>query len=425
MLYRSRALLPMEEGRPPIQDAALVVHGDTIVAVGRWREIRTAFGAETVVDLGEQVVLPGLINGHCHLDYSSMRGTIRPQRTFTEWIGRINALKRELTDDDYLAAIAAGFRECARHGTTTVLNLEAFPELMLRMPAPPLRTWWFYEMIDLRGRLPTAELVTGALSFFEERPDWLGGFGLAPHAPYTASAALYGLTRECAGRLGMPWTTHLNESRDEWEMFTAARGPLHDFLAKLGRPMNDCGGDGQTALERLVVASALGPECLAVHMNALSERDFDLLSPGGPLHGLHVVHCPRSHRYFGHPAFPLARLLAVGVNLCVGTDSLASNGSLDLLGELRALADTARVANSPLSARELLGTVTVNPARALGLSHRLGVLRPGAWADFIAIPDGAEQGEALYLAVLAHEWPITCVHVAGRAIQSQASGTPN
>lgn len=413
MVYRARSMLPLD-GRAPIHDAALVVRGDRIAAAGPWSEVRRDFGAEPVTDLGEQVILPGLINAHCHLDYSSMRGAIRPQQTFTAWIGRINALKRELSEDDYLAAIAAGFRECARHGTTTVLNVEAFPELLLRMPTPPLRTWWFYEMLDLRGRVPGEEFVVGALSFFEKRPGWPGGFGLSPHAPYTASAELYRLTRECARLHAMPWTTHLNESRDEWEMFTAARGPLHDFLRGLGRPMDDCGG-GRTALARLVAVGALGPECLAVHLNTLTEEDFALLAPGGPLHGLSVVHCPCSHRYFGHPPFPLARLRAAGVNLCVGTDSLASNGSLDLLAEVRALATTDT--GISLSPRELLETITVNPARALRLSAHLGTLSPGSWADWITLPDANAGGEDLYFVVLDHRRPITCVHVAGQSVE--------
>ncbi len=412
MLFRCRSLLPLG-GRAPVHDGALVTRGDRVLAAGPWADVRREFGGEPVTDLGEQVVLPGLINAHCHLDYSSMRGAIRPQRTFREWIGRINALKRELSDDDYLAAIAAGFRECARHGTTTVLNVESFPELMLRMPRPPLRTWWFLELIDLRGRTATEELVAGMLSFFEQRPDWPGGFGLSPHAPYTASTDLYRLSRDCAQRTGMPWTTHLSESREEWEMFTARRGPLADFLSKLGRPMDDCGG-GRSALERLTVAGALGPECLAVHLNLLTEADFALLGPGGPMHGMTVVHCPLSHHYFGHPPFPLARLRANGVNVCIGTDSLASNGSLDLLAELRALA--AGPEGAALSPARLLATVTENPAHALGLSGQLGCLVPGAWADWIALPDGGTHPAGLPLVVLSHRRPITCVTVAGQSL---------
>ena len=202
MLYRARHLVTMDG--PPVEDGAVVVRGGFVAAAGRWADARREFAGEPVTDLGGVTLLPGFINAHCHLDYSTLRHAILPPRNFSEWVGRINALKRTLDEEDYLAAIARGFAESARWGTTTILNIESFPELMWKMPPPPLRTWWFYEMIDVRRVIATEELVTGALFFFEKvaqghcPQEWLGGSGLSPHAPYTASAELYRLARDAA-----------------------------------------------------------------------------------------------------------------------------------------------------------------------------------------------------------------------------------
>ena len=387
MLYRCQHLVTMDG--PPLQDGGVVVRGTTVAAAGHWADVRREFPDEEAEDLGAVTLLPGFVNAHCHLDYSTLRHAILPPKNFSEWVGRINALKRTLDQDDYLAAIARGFREFAKWGTTTVLNIESFPELMWKMPPPPLRTWWFYEMIDVRRVVPTEEIVAGALLFFQQAaeghcPDqWLGGTGLSPHAPYTASRDLYRLTRACARQTGMPWTTHLGESADERAMFVEGRGPLHAFLAGIGRPMDDC-GHGRSALAQLTAAGCLGPECLAVHLNDWEPEDFDLVAPGGPLAGMTVVHCPRSHRYFRHTPFPWARLRGLGVNLCVGTDSPASDGSFSLLDELRAAAE----AEPGMTPQEWLETVTVRPARALGLEEKLGRIRPGAWADLAALPCG-------------------------------------
>ena len=118
-----------------------------------------------------------------------------------------------------------------------------------------------------------------------------------------------------------------------------------------------------------------------------------MLAPGSPLAGLTIVHCPLSHRYFRHHEFPAARLRQLGVNLCVATDSPASDGSFSLLEELRAFA-----ASQPdFSAAELLGMVTLNPAQALGLAGRLGCIRPGAWADLVAFPDEFYRRRRQYL----------------------------
>ena len=400
MLLRARNVVTMNG--PPLADGAVLVRDHLVAAVGTWTDLRREYSGEPVTDLGEVTLLPGFINAHCHLDYSGLRHAILPPKNFTEWVGRINALKRSLHEDDYLAAIARGFREYSRWGATTLLNIESFPELMWKLPAPPLRTWWFYEMIDVRRAVPTEELVAGALLFFQEqpaesRPGWLGGGGLSPHAPYTASAEMYRLTRDVAARTGMPWTTHLGESRDEQEMFVRGRGPLHDFLAKLGRPTDDC-GRGRSALATLTAAGCLGPECIAVHLNEWEEEDFDLVAPGGPLVGMSVVHCPLSHRYFQHREFPLEKLRTLPVNLCVGTDSPASDGSFSLLDELRVL--SACIPKLPPVG--LLEMITRAPARALGLDGRLGCIREGAFADLIAIPCG--QGgtpNTIYAEILA------------------------
>ena len=412
MLLRARHVVTMDG--PPLANGAVLVRGNLVAAVGSWTDLRREYPGEPITDLGETTLSPGFINAHCHLDYSGLRHSIMPPAGFAEWVGRINALKRSLHDDDYLAAIAKGFREYARWGATTLLNVESFPELMWKLPAPPLRTWWFYEMIDVRRAIPTEELVAGALLFFQEQlaescPGWLGGRGISPHAPYTASAEMYRLTRDVAARTGMLWTTHLGESRDEQNMFVHGRGPLFDFLKGIGRPMDDC-GRGQSAVATLTAAGCLGPECIAVHLNEWEEEDYALVAPGGPLAGMTVVHCPMSHRYFRHSDFPWEILRALPVNLCVGTDSPASDGSFSLLEELRVLAAAVPV----LYPDELLRTITRAPARALGLDGRVGCIRPGAFADLIAIPcGGAGTANTIYAEIIACRAPTVWQMVNG------------
>lgn len=375
-LLRARHVLPLHS--PPIADGAVLVREGRIAAVGRFADLR---GMGEVVDLGEQVLLPGLINAHCHLDYTGMRGAILAPESFTAWIGRINALKRECTEDDYLRGIRDGFAECLRTGTTSLLNIEAFPELLPRLDTPPVRTWWCYELIDIRRRLPTDEIIDGALAFFGDHPGWLGGFGLSPHAPYTASRELYQLAAQAARAHGMPITTHLGESIDEHLMFLEAAGPLHDFLRGLGRPMEDC-GRGESALTGLQQCGAIDASCVVAHLNLVTQRDEELLASGGPLHGLSVVHCPSSHAYFQHPEFNYGLLRDLGANVCLGTDSLASASSLNLFAETRFFARF----QPGVSPGELLDLITRHPAAALGAAGRLGVLTPGAEADMIALP---------------------------------------
>ncbi len=406
MILRSRIVLPISA--PPIENGAVAIKGNRIAAVGDAAGVMSA-NQGPVLDLGDVALMPGLINAHCHLDYSMMRHAINPPKSFTAWVKRINALKRSLDDDDYLAAIAKGFAEAKRWGTTTIGNIESFPELMLRMPASPLRTWWFHEMIDIRHRLPTERALAGALSFFAARTRPLDFFGLSPHAPYTASATLYKLARECSGQLAMPLTTHVAESHEEMEMFRDKTGPLYEFLDGLQRPMADCGG--HSPFTYLWRSGAIDVTWILVHMNELDEEDFSILGslPRGA--GPHVVHCPGSHRYFRHTEFQYRRLHDLGVNICVGTDSLASTSSLSLFAELRELQRT----NPWLTPEQLLQTVTVNPARALQRGHDLGKIAPGALADLIAIPVSGSIGD-LHEEIVSHARPVPWMMIDGNVV---------
>jgi cytosine/adenosine deaminase-related metal-dependent hydrolase len=382
------------------------VEGNAIAAVGPWDELRAREGE--VFELGESVLMPGLVNAHCHLDFTMMRRAISPQRSFTAWIRRINALKRSLSDDDYLAAIATGFTELRKWGTTTVANIESFPELLLRMPPPPIRAWWFFEMIDVRHRETSEDTMAGALSFFAEREGWIGGFGLSPHAPYTASASLFELTSKAAEDLHMPVTTHVAESREEWEMFRHGRGELHDFMLKLGRWMHDCQHE-RTPLAHLASSAALTDRWLLAHMNELDEGDFAWLERRPKAARPSVVHCPGSHRYFRHAPFPLARLLEAGVNVCLGTDSLASTDSLSMFDEMRQLARR----HPWLHAEEILRMATINGAKAMGLAA--GKIEPGALADLITVPYAGDP-TGVYEAVLAHAKPVAWMMVNGQQL---------
>ena len=232
----------------PIENGAVAVSGNRIVDVGRFDDIKTR-NAGNAVDLGEQVLLPGLINAHCHLDYTCLRGKIPPQKSFTDWIQAINAEKSELSPKDYVASINDGFAEAKRFGTSAIANLTGFPELIPRVQ-PPIRTSWFAELIDIRAPERANELVDAAIeSLGRARPSLPAvreagaPWGLAPHALFTASSNLFRRCEEIAQQEHILLTTHLAESREEMEMFRDASGPLYEFMQSIGRPMDDCGNE--------------------------------------------------------------------------------------------------------------------------------------------------------------------------------------
>ena len=164
MIIRARTVVTMDV--PPIENGAIAVCGNQIVDAGNFDEIKACHTGE-VIDLGEQALLPGLINAHCHLDYTRLRGKIPPQKSFSDWIRAINTEKAQLSPHDYIASINEGFAEAKRFGTTTIANLTAFPKLIPHIHAP-IRTWWFAELIDVRAPEGANELVDSALEALEK-----------------------------------------------------------------------------------------------------------------------------------------------------------------------------------------------------------------------------------------------------------------
>jgi aminodeoxyfutalosine deaminase len=406
MIIRARIVATMDGAA--IENGAVAVSGNRIADVGRFDDVKTRYTGQTV-DLGEQTLLPGLINAHCHLDYTCLRNKIPPHRSFTDWIRAINEQKTELSPHDYVASITDGFEEAKRFGTTAIANLTAFPELISQVH-PPIRTWWFAEVIDIRAPERANELVDSAMETLGRARSSGAACGLAPHALFTASRDLFRRCEEVAQREHILLTTHLAESREEMEMFRDDSGPLYEFIKSIGRPMNDCGNETPLELFLGAPGGRALPQWIVAHLNELTENDFDLLERSNSK--FHVVHCPRSHDYFGHTPFAFDRLRSFGFNICLGTDSLASNESLSLFAEMRAFQKKF----PSVSPEEILQMATVNPARAMRSENRLGQIRSGFGADLIAVPSSSPTD--IFSQIIAWDAPVSWSMVNGNVIAS-------
>jgi aminodeoxyfutalosine deaminase len=415
MILRARGVLPVSQ--PFIDDGAVVIAGGRLQAVGSWSSLRS-FQTEKVTDLGGVLLLPGLVNAHCHLDYTDMAGQVARPKTFPDWIKELVALKATWGYSEYAASWLHGARMLIEDGVTTVADIETVPELLPdAWSATPLRVISFLEMLNVRSWHSASQIVHDAEERLLSLPGREGRVGLSPHAPYTTSPELLELAAATARRRGWPLTSHVAESREEFDMFTRGRGVLFDWLA----PQRKSSVSALSSPVRFVARhKLLGPDFLAAHVNYLAAGDARLLAD----QGASVAHCPRSHAFFGHAPFPLLELSAAGVNLCLGTDSLASMEGrrrepprLSLRAEMRTLA----ACMPELSAETIVRMATVNSARALGLDQRIGALNVGAAADLIAVPfqgGGAEAWET----IITHTGPVAASMIEGRwALPPQAA----
>jgi len=411
VIIRARIVLPL--ARPPIEDGAVLVNANRIRAVGTWAELKSQASRRRIVDLQDVILMPGLVNAHCHLDYTDMGGQLPAPKTFLDWIPLITAAKASWSYSDYAASWLNGAHMLLKSGTTTVADIEAMPDLLPEVwDATPLRVFSFLEMTGIKARRDPSEILHEAVDKLESLAHRRNHLGLSPHAPYSTRRELLQLVGKLAHRRRWRVSTHVAESEQEYDMFRHASGPMHDWLRRNDRDNSDCGlGSPVQHLER---NGLLGENLLAIHVNFLDRGDAQLL---GRRH-VHVVHCPRSHDYFRHPPFERQRLVRAGVNVCLGTDSLATvrksgrqKPTLDMFEEMRALA----AKDSTVTPGEILRMATLNGARALGQTGRIGELTPRAFADLIALPYSGRKS-TVHEAVLAHTGPVSSSLIDGHWI---------
>lgn len=414
MILRARFLFPILG--PPIENGAVVISGNRIKEVGPLKSVNCRPRGR-VVDLGEVVLMPGLVNAHCHLDYTSMGGEFPSPKNFIDWLKSITATKAGWNAAEYSSSWLEGARMLLRTGTTTVCDIEAVPQLLPDVwNSTALRVISLLEMIGItKRRLPHA-VLNEALQFISPLGHQRCSAGLSPHAPYSTVAPLLASSAKIARRKGWPLCTHVAESHSEFEMFARARGDMFEWLRKSGREMSDCGlGSPVRHLDR---CGLLMPNLIAAHCNYLARGDAALLAQ----RGVSVVHCPRSHAYFQHASFPLSRLLRAGVNVCLGTDSLASviksrkqPIELDMFAEMRSFADQHR----DLKPKTVLQMASIHGASALGRAGVIGALSKNYLADLIALPLSAPRSR-IAKAILEYDG-----HVAASMIDGQWAIPPS
>jgi cytosine/adenosine deaminase-related metal-dependent hydrolase len=408
MILRARIILPVSA--PPLEDGAVFVQGNKIRAVAPWKDLRPHL-REKALDLGEVILLPGLVNAHCHLDYTDMAGELSPPKTFTDWIGAITAHKTGWSYSDYARSWLRGAHQLLKTGTTTVADIESMPDLLPEAwDATPLRIFSFLEMTGIKARRQPKEVLREAIQKIDSLEHSRHRAMLSPHATYSTLPELLRLTAGISQKRKWRVCVHVAESVQEFEMFNDAHGPMYDWLMRNERNNSDCGlGSPVAHLDR---QKLLGENILAIHVNYLARGDATLLAKTKT----HVVHCPRSHDYFKHTKFERERLANAGVNLCLGTDSLATTRQsgkqkpeLDMFAEMQAFAEKDKT----ISPEEILQMATTNGARALGLAGKIGEISKNSFSDLITLPFDGKFSRAAE-AIIAHTGNVNSSMIEGR-----------
>ncbi|HYR75622.1 MAG TPA: amidohydrolase family protein [Pyrinomonadaceae bacterium] len=408
IIYSARWVLPIAS--PLIENGAVAVDNSMISGVGTRNEIISRFPDSRIEDFGQAAILPGLVNAHTHLELTVMRGFLeREEGNFFAWLRKLTVARMTMTPEDVLVSATCGAIEATRAGITCVADASsAATEAMKALRQVGMRGVVYQESFGPDPKLAAENVakLREQISSMREMENDLVRAGVSPHAPYTVSAPQLELISRLAIDQKLPVMMHAAESQAEKLFMLEGRGVFAESLSARGIQWQ---APGVSTIQYLSHHGIFETKPLLAHCINVDHADLDLIMQSGT----GIAHCPKSNAKLGHGRAPFAQFIAQGLNVGLGSDSVASNNICDLLEEarfatllsrtdrgisptvregsmysdinetLRALPD-GRV-NAPVAAEQALFAATLGGARAVGLDNQIGALVEGMQADIAVV----------------------------------------
>ncbi|MFL6215140.1 MAG: amidohydrolase family protein [Blastocatellia bacterium] len=378
-IIRGGTVVTMGEAGTVIENGAVAIRRDRIVAVGRANEIASKYDAVRVIDATNRVVMPGLINTHTHVPMGLFRG-IADDLVLMEWLQKyIFPAEARNVDAEFVRwGTRLGCLEMIEGGTTTFVDMYYFEDVIAEETARAgMRAVLGETLLDFPA--PDNKTWEAGMQYVERFTDKWKGHPLiipaiAPHAPYTVSTEHLKQAHELSSRKNVPLVIHVAEDSAEVKTIQERYG-----------------ASSVAYLERI---GLLDNRVIAAHMVWPTPADIQTLAS----RKVGVAHCPQSNMKLAAGAAPVPQMLKAGVAVGLGTDGAASNNDLNMWEEMDTAAKLHKlVLKDPtvLNAKEALQMATINGARAIHLEKEIGSLEPGKRADLIIV--NIES---------SHQWPL-------------------
>ena len=385
-LIHARWIIPVEPESVTYEHHTLVIDSGKIIDLLPTDLAKQKYQGTTTENLENHALLPGLINCHTHAAMTLMRG-IADDLPLMDWLqNHIWPLEQKWMSEAFVKdGTDLAIAEMILGGTTCFNDMYFFPEITAGQAIHHgIRAKVGLIVIDFPSvwAQNSDEYIEKGLALHEQlRLSDLCSTAFAPHAPYTVSDEPLQKIRTLADELELPIHMHVHETLHEVEQAQAQTG--------------------QRPLQRLQELGLVNPSLIAVHMTQLSDEEISLFAESGA----HIVHCPESNLKLASGFCPVARCLAAGINVALGTDGAASNNDLDMFGEMRTAALLGKAVAgdaSAIPAMTALRMATINGAKALGLDTCCGSLSVGKAADVIAIDLSASGNTTVILSGFAN-----------------------
>ena len=360
-----------------LTDHSVAIDKGMIHAILPTKTAKETYDAAQVDDYPYHVVMPGFINAHTHVGMNYFRGLgcdlpLMDWLNHYMWPAEKKWLSHEFVRDVSLFAMA----EMIRSGTTCFNDMFYFPEAIAEAAnIAGVRGFVSIHVIDFPTpwtQTTDESLEKGKVFYEQYRGHSLITPTIAPHAPYTVCDESFIKVKDMADALHLKINMHVHETQAEIE---------HSLTNYKKRP-----------IQRLRELGLLSSDLIAIHSVQLNEEDLNILSDTRPS----IVHCPISNMKLASGICPVEMLRGRGLNVALGTDSVASNNNLDMINEMRTATLLSKVSTlnpESLNVDDTIELATLNGARALGMDKKIGSLQPGKAADMIAI--GFDEIETL------------------------------
>lgn len=386
MLLLARYVLPVSG--PHIEDGAVLVRGAEIVAVGSRSDLVRDYPDEEIVDYGLAALMPGFVDLHTHLEYSVFRGVV-DDLPYSQWKMEVQRREAFLDESDWADSAVLGAIEAIRSGITTIADVTDSGASVDAAERSGLRGVIYREVSTME---PSA--VAGVLARAEsDIAEWTArvdssrlAIGLAPHSPYTCHPKLFQAVAEAVGSSDRHVAIHLAGSRDEYDFVKYGSSPLgQDFRTQSGWADEAWMPTGVSPVRYVYQWGVLDlPNVMAVHCVHVDTSDIEVLKRAD----VSIAHCPRCNAKLGMGTAPLGEFMTHKLRVGIGTDSPASNSTIDFFEEMRVgllIQRGLRGEQGFFSAKTFVRMATLEGARALKLDHLIGTLEPGKRADVIAV----------------------------------------
>lgn len=429
MILAARYVLPV--AAPHIVDGGVLVHGDTIVEIGELDKLVAAHPDEEVRDFGLACIMPGFVDMHTHLEYSAMRGLV-DDLPYSQWKLQLLEKEKRLSAADWDDAAQLGAAEALESGITTIADISDSGSSARAAASAGLRAI-IYREVSTMDSARVGDVMAAAAEDIAEWSEYGDtsrlDIGIAPHSTYSCHPAVYEAVTEMALRDKLPVAMHLAGSKDEYDFVKYGSSRLavdYRDTAPSATP-----GWLPTGVSPVRYVSEWGlfqiPGIVAVHCTQVDDADIEILAENN----VSVAYCPRCNAKLAMGMAPLGKFLQREINVGLGTDSPASNNTLDMFDEMRIglLIQRAAMGFEPyLIARQFVKLATLDAARALGIDDRVGSLEPGKQADIIAVDISAShQIPTLYpystLVHTANQENVVFTMVAGQVLFEKGDWT--